>query len=154
MKKNSFTYSVILFFVLLCITFIFACGRTSSSGKTKRYEAYWIDTTWIIPQSDSIIWKHGRIIISTTQWREGDTLRVISTREKGPYTGRIYFSKYKNSSYQEIKKDTVYDVNWSWAADTSDTVMVGVVNTSSNDSLQVKIKIGKIQWYTDPAVLP
>jgi hypothetical protein len=146
MKKNCFICSFILLFVLFCITFISACGRSRSH----RYTDCWVDATWVISQNDSILYKKCMPYFLA----EGDTLCIKTTYEDGPSVGRIYLSGYKNGSYQEIKQSTNYDVNWIWRADTSDTVMLGIVNTSSNDTLQIKVRIDKIWWYTDNTVFP
>ena len=154
MKKKFFIFSICSIF---CTVFIFGC-RSSSAGR-HRDEGYWVDTTWTIPQNDSIIWKHSRIEANIPQgyticWYEGDTLHCKATREAGPSVGRIFLNGYKDSSYKEIKKDTIYNVEWRWKADASDTVMFAVVNTSSVETLQIKVKISKIYWHTDPGGIP
>ncbi|MDD5528675.1 MAG: hypothetical protein PHX21_01440 [bacterium] len=142
MKKN---YFFILSICSMCfIVFTLACNAPKK--KPYRYNDCWVDTVWTISQNDSIIWRHC--------WGEGDTLYVKTTHESGPSVGRISLSEYKDSSYKEITKDTLYNVDWGWKADDPDTVMLVVVNTSSSDTLKIEIKINKIWWYTDPALLP
>lgn len=156
MKKNCFFVFSIC--ILLFIAFTFACGRRTTREKIRK-EAHWVDTTWIIPQNDSIVWKHSRIKTYIPQgygicWYEGDTLHFNSIREDGPYSGRVFLNVYKDSNYKEIIKDTLYNFDWQWKADTSDTVIFGIVNNSSKDTLQIKIKISRIYWYTEPIVIP
>ncbi|MDD2889851.1 MAG: hypothetical protein PHE49_04325 [bacterium] len=151
MKKNYF------FILSICSMFfmIFTLACNAPKKKPYRYNYTWVDTTWVIPQNDSIVWKRGKIIIQTPQWDEGDTVYVNVSHENGPLSGHISFREYKDSSYAEIKEDTVYNVNWVWIGNNaSDTVVLAIVNTSSNDSLQVKVDINRAHWYTDPAVLP
>ncbi|MFA5033068.1 MAG: hypothetical protein WC614_08615 [bacterium] len=130
----------IIYSLVSCIIFALLVCCSSSCRKAPPYRTLILacDSTWIIPENDSVTWKQ-------PQSRE-DTLRFEVTREYGPSTGRVVLSAYKTGEYTDIRKDTTFSINWYWKTDKCDTVVFKIVNTSSSDTLKVRAIISRFVW--------
>ncbi|MDD5528559.1 MAG: hypothetical protein PHX21_00855 [bacterium] len=150
MKKNCFFVAFIL--SIIFFSFLSSCSKTEPA---KRWEHLFIDTTLVVCENDSIVWKCSRKPADIFLWSDSDSLYFEVIREYGPTVGRLAFSTYKEGSYEENRKDTTFNTHWYWKGDKlCDTIAIQIVNTSLNDTLKVKTKVTKIYWTGGYSYMP
>ncbi|MDD2889783.1 MAG: hypothetical protein PHE49_03980 [bacterium] len=139
----------IVYSLVSCIVFAFLIFCLPSCRKIppERLLYRQVDSTWIIPENDSVMWKRAKAMPSNSvAYAKEDTLHINITHEDGPSAGRVVLSAHETEGYEDIKKDTTYAVDWYWKIDNCDTLLFKIVNTSSSDTLKVKTKIEIIDW--------